>query len=55
MDYKGEWGEGALDTPGPLNGTSGGGGFDPSLAVRRVAPTTQSISWLDSSLGRVPA
>ncbi len=25
MDYKGEWGpggEGALDTPGPLNGTS---------------------------------
>jgi hypothetical protein len=21
MDYKGEWGEGALDTPGPLNGT----------------------------------
>jgi hypothetical protein len=24
MDYKGEWGEGALDTPGPLNGTSEG-------------------------------
>jgi hypothetical protein len=22
MDYKGEWGEGALDTPGPLNVTS---------------------------------
>jgi hypothetical protein len=22
MDYEGEWGEGALDTPGPLNGTS---------------------------------
>jgi hypothetical protein len=21
MDYKGEWGEGALDTPGPLNRT----------------------------------
>jgi hypothetical protein len=22
MDYEGEWGEGSLDTPGPLNGTS---------------------------------
>ncbi len=33
----------------------GGGGFDPSLAVRWVAPTTHSISCLDSSLGRVPA
>jgi hypothetical protein len=22
MDYVGQWGEGALDTPGPLNGTS---------------------------------
>ncbi len=22
MDYEDEWGEGALDTPGPLNGTS---------------------------------
>jgi hypothetical protein len=22
MDYKGEWGEGALDTPGPFNGTA---------------------------------
>ncbi len=22
MDYEGEWGEGALDTPGPLNGKS---------------------------------
>ncbi len=32
-----------------------GGGFDPSLAVRWVAPTTHSISCLDSSLGRVPA
>ena len=33
----------------------GGGRFDPSLAVRRVAPTTHRISCLDSSLGRVPA
>jgi hypothetical protein len=33
----------------------GGGRFDPSLAVRLVAPTTHSISCLDSSLGRVPA
>ncbi len=33
----------------------GGGGFDPSLAVRWLAPTTHSISFLDSSLGRVPA
>ena len=33
----------------------GGGRFDPSLAVRWVAPTTHSISCLDSSLGRVPA
>ena len=35
----------------------GGGGrrFDPSLAVRWLAPTTDSIRCLDSSLGRVPA
>ncbi len=33
----------------------GGGGFDPSLAVRWVATTTHSINCLDSSLGRVPA
>ncbi len=33
----------------------GGGRFDPSLAVRIVAPTTHSISCLDSSIGRVPA
>ena len=33
----------------------GAGRFDPSLAVRWVAPTTHSISCLDSSLGRVPA
>jgi hypothetical protein len=32
----------------------GGGGFDPSLAVKLLAPTTHSISCLDSSLGRVP-
>ena len=33
----------------------GGGRFDPSLAFSWVAPTTHSISCLDSSLGRVPA
>ncbi len=32
----------------------GGGRFDPSLAVRWLAPTTHSISCLDSSSGRVP-
>ena len=31
------------------------GRFDPSLAVRWLAPTTHSIRCLDSSLGRVPA
>jgi hypothetical protein len=36
-------------------GFGGGGGFDPFLAVRRLAPTTRSISCLDSSIGRVPA
>ncbi len=36
-------------------GLGGGGGFDPSLAVRWLAHTTHSISCLDSSSGRVPA
>ena len=36
-------------------GFGGVGGFDPSLAVMWVAPTTHSISCLDSSLGRVAA
>ncbi len=36
-------------------GFGGGGVFDPSLALRWLAPTTRRISCLYSSLGRVPA
>ncbi len=58
MDYKGEWGEGALDTPGPLNGSAtpslvlqvSGLSDTPSLPLGQAAQLLASLSDSTASL-----